>query len=198
MGGGGTVLPLMFTALGGVGGAAVGGPMGGLLGAQAGGAIGGGVAQMQAGEMGAQSAEAAAEAEKAAGEQRGAAIREQLITTLSTQTAALGARGIGQAGGTSDDLASAAQKAGALDIASNKFNTLQRVGGLAGQAQQSRLGGIAGLIGGLGQAATIGTSYLAFRQSLGTTPAPTVPVRGNYSTPFFNYRGPGGTLGGGV
>lgn len=171
-GGGGTVMPLMFTALGGAAGTAVGGPMGGMIGAQAGGALGGGLTQMQAGQQGAQSAEAAAEAEKAAGEQRGAAIREQLIATLSTQTAALSARGIGQAGGTSDDLAGAARKAGGLDLAGNRFNTLQKLGGYAGQAQQSRLSGIAGLIGGLGQAASIGSSYLAFRQGLGTTPNP--------------------------
>jgi hypothetical protein len=155
VGGGGGVAPLMFTALGGVGGAAIGGPVGGLFGAQAGGAIGGGLMQQQAGEQAAQSAEAAAEAEKAAGEQRGAAIRQQLIDTLSTQSAALGARGIAQSGGTSDDLASAARKAGTLDLASNRFNTLQRVGGYAGQAQQSRLGGIAGLINGFTSAATI-------------------------------------------
>jgi hypothetical protein len=69
------------------------------------------------------------------------------------------------------------------------------VGGLSGQAQQSRLGGIAGLINGLTSAATIGTSYLAFRQNLGQTPT---PAQGNYVKPLFSLRGPGGTLGGGV
>jgi hypothetical protein len=188
-GGGGTVMPLMFTALGAAaGGAATGGsPMGMMVGAQAGGALGGGLAQQQAGEQGAQSAEAAAEAEKAAGEQRGAAIRQQLIDTLSTQTAALSARGIGQAGGTSDDLASAARRAGTLDLASNRFNTLQKLGGYAGQAQQSRLSGIAGLIGGFGQAASVGTSYLAYRQGLGTTPNPTTTPAG--PRPLFSRLG---------
>ncbi len=124
-----------------------------------------------------------AKVEKVDGAARAAEIRRQMAATLGSQRAMLGSRGIAQGiGGTPGDLEARARERYESDLAANNLNSLTAQSGYAFQRRQLALAGTAGIVSGIGTAATAGYGYYSGRAATGNAEATAATASGSSRT----------------
>ena len=153
------------------GGAAMGAPL--LLGA-AGLSVASGIMNFSSGMGQAEQMKTQIDAEKLAAREKAVALREQLKSTLATQTAMYGARGVDSLG-TPQTVANATTAQTDRDLLTNKTNREMSLSGLRFGRDQTRIGAWSGLFSSLANAGLMAGS-------VGTTPKPpAAPASTGYS-----------------
>ena len=144
------------------GGAAMGAPL--LLGA-AGLSVASGIMNFSSGMGQAEQMKTQIDAEKLAAREKAVALREQLKSTLATQTAMYGARGVAL-DGTPMTIANASFAQTDSDLLTNKTNLGMTLAGLRSSRDQARIGAWSGLFSSIANAGLMAGS-------IGTKPIPT-------------------------
>lgn len=124
-----------------------------------------GVTSFAGGMAQADQAKSQIDAEKLAAREKAVALREQLKSTLATQTAMYGARGVAL-DGTPMTIANASFAQTDSDLLTNKTNLGMTLAGLRSSRDQARIGAWSGLFSSIANAGLMA-------RSIGTKPSPT-------------------------